>query len=1165
MFASAFNLNEHKTVTLAGAPFGHHARILAEVASAVRPRTAIYVAGDELAAAVTAQLVAFFNPHIEILNFPAWDCLPYDRVSPSAGILAARVDCLSKLLELPKQPRLVITTVQAMLQKVPAPSVFRDVSLSLQAGDALDIEKLKLFLARNGFTRAETVREPGEYAFRGSIIDIFPPGVEEPLRLDLFGDDIETIRSFDPITQRTLNTQNGFHLKPVSEIVFDDVTIAHFRTAYRDVFGVSAKDPLYESVSAGRKYAGMEHWLPLFYPAMASFADYVQDAVFMLDAQLEEAVQARLSHIDDFYSARKALQQADKKAGQIVYRPLPPDRLYLNRKEWDALLATHTVGNFSPFPIADIAQQAVDCQGARARDFADTRAKDAPNLFQTVRDFISAQQDRRVLVACYSNGSAERIIHVMREHGLNQLEMVDDYEKAVKRDKRAPSVCVLAVERGFASPDLLVLSEQDILGDRLQRPKPRHGKSDKFTLELSALNEGDLVVHAEHGIGRYMGLETMHVTGAPHDCLRIVYEGGDKLFVPVENLDVLSRYGSNTDGVQLDRLGSVSWQGRKARVKKRLKDMAEALLKIAAERQVQEGEQITLPSGLYEEFAARFPYAETADQERAINQVFDDLSSGKPMDRLVCGDVGFGKTEVAIRAAFAAVHAGYQVAVVVPTTLLARQHTRNFMTRFNGMPVRIAQLSRMVTAKEAKESKALLAEGKLDIVVGTHALLAKDVKFHNLGLLIVDEEQHFGVKQKERLKELRANVHVLTLTATPIPRTLQLALTGVRELSLITTPPVDRLAVRTAVLPYDAMVIREALMREHYRGGQSFYVCPRLEDMPHLREQLQELVPEIKMVTAHGKLTATELEDVMTAFDEGKYDVLLSTNIVESGLDIPNANTIIIHRADMFGLAQLYQLRGRVGRAKQRGYAYLTYDNTMALSQTAQQRLEVISTLEGLGAGFQLASHDMDIRGAGNLLGEEQSGHIREVGIELFQQMLEEAVATARDEAKYGGSKSSGGAANQNDDGWTPQINLGMSVLIPESYVSDLGLRLNLYRRAADLKTRDEIESFAAELIDRFGALPIEVQNLLETVAIKALCKQSGVERLDAGPKGAVIGFRNASFAKPERLVHYIQKNSGTIKVRPDQKLTCLRVWVDEAARLKGVEKILNELVGLAA
>ena len=1161
MFTSAFNLDQKKQVTLAGAPFGHHARVLAEIASTARPRAAIYVAADDLAAAVTAQLVAFFNPHIEILNFPAWDCLPYDRVSPSAGILAARVDCLTKLLEPQKQPRLVITTVQAMLQKVPAPKVFADVSLSLRAGDALDIEKLKSFLARNGFTRAETVREPGEYAFRGSIIDIFPPGVDEPLRLDLFGDDIESIRCFDPISQRTLNTQNSFFLKPVSEIVFDEVTIAHFRSAYRDAFGVSNKDPLYESVSAGRKYPGMEHWLPLFYGSMASFTDYVVDTVLVLDTQLEEAVSARLSQIDDFYSARKALQQTEKKTGQIGYRPLSPDKLYLNRQDWEALLASHTVGVLSPFPIAELAQNVVDCHGARARDFADTRAKDAPNLFQTVGDYINAQQDRRVLIACYSQGSAERIVHVMREHGLSQLEMVENFEKATKRDKRAPSVCVLAVERGFTSPDLVVLSEQDILGDRLQRPKPRHGKSDKFSLELSALNEGDLVVHAEHGIGRYMGLETMHVTGAPHDCLRIVYDGGDKLFVPVENLDVLSRYGSNTDGVHLDRLGSVSWQGRKARVKKRLKDMAEALLKIAAERQVQEGEQITLPSGLYEEFAARFPYAETVDQERAISQVFDDLSSGKPMDRLVCGDVGFGKTEVAIRAAFAAVHAGFQVAVVVPTTLLARQHTRNFMARFNGMPVRVAQLSRMVTTKESKETKLLLADGKIDIVVGTHAILAKDIHFKNLGLLIVDEEQHFGVKQKERLKELRANVHVLTLTATPIPRTLQLALTGVRELSLIATPPVDRLAVRTSVLPYDPIVIREALMREHYRGGQSFYVCPRLEDMPALREQLQELVPEIKMVTAHGKLTPTELEDVMTAFDEAKYDVLLSTNIVESGLDIPNANTIIIHRADMFGLAQLYQLRGRVGRAKQRGYAYLTYDHTMALSATAQKRLEVISTLEGLGAGFQLASHDMDIRGAGNLLGEEQSGHIREVGIELFQQMLEEAVATARDAAKFGGKE----VANQNDDGWTPQINLGMSVLIPESYVSDLGLRLNLYRRAADLKSRDEIESFAAEMIDRFGALPTEVQNLLETVAIKALCKQSGVERLDAGPKGAVIGFRNSSFAYPDRLVHYIQKNSGTIKVRPDQKLTCIRVWVDESARLKGVEKILHELVSLAA
>jgi transcription-repair coupling factor (superfamily II helicase) len=502
------------------------------------------------------------------------------------------------------------------------------------------------------------------------------------------------------------------------------------------------------------------------------------------------------------------------------------------------------------------------------------------------------------------------------------------------------------------------------------------------------------------------------------------------------------------------------------------------------------------------------------------------------------------------------VQAGLQVALVVPTTLLARQHFNNFTTRFEGFPVRIAQLSRMVSLTDAKRTKEEMKEGRVDIVVGTHALLASDVAFRQLGLLIIDEEQHFGVKQKERLKELRAEVHVLTLTATPIPRTLQLALAGVRELSLIATPPLDRLAVRTFVLPYDPMVIREAIMREHFRGGQSFYVCPRIEDLAGVAEELRQLVPEVKLITAHGRMSPTQLDDIMTAFDAKQYDMLLSTSIIESGLDIPNANTIFMHRADMFGLAQLYQLRGRVGRAKLRGYAYLTYAPGMKLSDTAQQRLEVIQMLEQLGAGFQLASHDMDIRGAGNLLGEEQSGHIREVGVELYQQMLEDAVATAR---------AGAGAEDAAADRWTPQINLGMSVLIPETYVTDLNVRLGLYRRLADVPDDAGIEAVAAEMIDRFGPLPPEVENLLQTVAVKQLCRQAGIEKIDAGPKGAVVSFRKDKFARPDRLIAWISKQAGTVKVRPDQKLVLLRAWDDAAQRLTGMKSTLTELAALAA
>ena len=705
------------------------------------------------------------------------------------------------------------------------------------------------------------------------------------------------------------------------------------------------------------------------------------------------------------------------------------------------------------------------------------------------------------------------------------------------------------------SPNLALITEQDILGDRLVRTA-RKRKAKQFTLELGSLNPGDFVVHAEHGIGRYEGLETVTVFNVSHDCVKLVYDGNDRLYVPVENLDLLTRYGAADSSANLDKLGGVGWQNRKARVKKRLKDMAEGLMKIAAAREIRRGEIVTVNQGTYQEFAARFPYPETDDQGRAIESVLEDLGSGRPMDRLVCGDVGFGKTEVALRAAFAAVQAGLQVAVVVPTTLLARQHYNNFTRRFAGFPYRIAQLSRMVTANEATQTKEGLKAGEIEIVVGTHALLAKDVAFRNLGLIIVDEEQHFGVKQKEALKNLRAEVHVLTLTATPIPRTLQLAMSGVRELSLIATPPLDRLAVRTFVLPYDPMVIRDAIMREHYRGGQTFYVCPRIEDLAGVAEQLRELVPEVKLVTANGRMTPTQLDDIMTAFDAKQYDLLLATSIIESGLDIPNANTIILHRADMFGLAQLYQLRGRVGRAKLRGYAYLTYAPAVPLSTTAQQRLEVIQSLDQLGAGFQLASHDMDIRGAGNLLGEEQSGHIREVGLELYQQMLQDAVAIA---------KAGEQAAAEREDRWTPQINLGMSVLIPETYVTDLNTRLGLYRRLADVIESADVEMVGAEMIDRFGPLPVEVENLLQTVTVKQLCRRAGVAKIDAGPKGGVLGFYRNSFAKPERLIQWITQQAGTAKVRPDQKLVIIRNWDDQAQRLDGIKAVLQELTGLTA
>jgi transcription-repair coupling factor (superfamily II helicase) len=1153
-------------VLLANAPEGVDALVLAESLAAGRSGPLLHVARDDARMARMAEAVRFFAPQAEILTLPAWDCLPYDRVGPHRDIVARRIACLARLLDpaAPAGGRLVITTVNGLLQRLPPRAAIQRRVLFGRPGERLDPQDLVQFFQANGYERSETVGEPGEYALRGGILDVFPPGETEPLRLDFFGDELESLRRFDPLSQRTTGKAERFALRPVSEAVLDEAAVALFRTGYREAFGaVRGDDPLYAAVSAGRPHPGLEHWLPLFYDSLETLFDYLPEAPVTLDHQAEDTCQARLETVMDFYQARLNLQGA-RETGGWPYRPLPPERLYLDGPEWRDRLAARPGGQVWPFAAPEggapgLAVEVFDADGRRAHDFAPARAAANGRLYDAVRDFVLAEQaaGRRVVIAAVSAGSLDRLGHLLAEHGIRHEAKVGSWAEVLALAPDTLGLITLGLEQGFGTAEVTVIGEQDILGERLARPAAKRRRPENFLTEVSALHDGDFVVHIEHGIARYEGLETLDVGGAPHDCLKLIYHGGDKLYVPVENIEVLSRFGSEAAEAELDRLGQGQWQARKARVKARIKSIADELIKVAAARQLKTGEVMVPAEGVYEEFCARFPYPETDDQERAIEDTLEDLRAGRPMDRLVCGDVGFGKTEVALRAAFVSVMTGRQVGVVVPTTLLARQHFRTFRERFAGLPVEIAQLSRLVSAREAAEVKGGLKNGQLDIVIGTHALLAKGVEFRDLGLLVVDEEQHFGVKQKERLKQLREDVHVITLSATPIPRTLQLALTGVKEMSLIATPPVDRLAVRTFVLPYDPVIVREAILREHYRGGQVFYVCPRIEDLPKLEERLRKLVPEVKLAVAHGRLAPGALEAVMAGFVDRRFDLLLSTNIIESGLDIPSANTMIIHRADMFGLAQLYQLRGRIGRAKQRGYAYLTLPPGRLLTPAAEKRLHVMQTLDTLGAGFSLASHDLDIRGAGNLLGEEQSGHIREVGIELYQQLLEEAVANAR----AGGAAAEAPAA----EAWTPQIALGTPVLIPERYVADLNVRLGLYRRVATLVDRAEIDAFAAELIDRFGPLPGEVENLLQIVAIKRLCKDAGVDKVEAGPKGAVVSFHQDRFANLEGLVGFVQRQAGNVKLRPDNKLIYQRRWEDSQARLAGVRRLLGDLAKLAA
>ena len=1145
---------------LAGAPEGFDALVVADVARA-RKGVVVFVARDGARAGAFADCMAFFAPEIELLRIPSWDCLPYDRIGPSPGVAAARMGVLSILAHRPKtkaEPLVVVITVPAMVQRVPPRSAITAASYQARTGRDVDMAELERYFAVNGYVRASTVSERGEFAIRGGVIDVFPPGAEEPVRLDLFGETLESIRAFDPETQRSTKQLKSIDLLPVSEALLSPESISRFRSGYLALFGAAGDDPLYAAVSEGGRRAGLEHWLPLLYERMETLFDYVgDDALIALDALAGEARDERLATVADAYDSR--VENAKAKGG-APYRALPPDQLYLDKDEWEQRLAAHPSRRFTPFK-RDEAPGVVDLGAKLGRTFAAERAQDSVNLFEAVADHArNLGKSKRVLFASWSEGSSDRLASMLGDHGLKSVRFAKDWADAqsfgVAGTKAKPlQRVVLPVDAGFETADLAVISETDILGDRLARPRKKR-RAANFLAEATSLSAGDLVVHIDHGIGRYEGLKTLEVQGAPHDCLDIQYGGEAKLYLPVENIDLLTRYGAESEGVQLDKLGGAAWQGRKAKAKQRLREMAEGLIAIAAARHMKSTEEIDPPQGLFDEFCARFPYEETDDQLNAIADVLTDLGSGKPMDRLICGDVGFGKTEVALRAAFVAAMSGKQVAVVCPTTLLARQHSRTFTERFAGWPLKVRSLSRLIPAKEAAETREALKKGEIEIVVGTHAILSEQVGFKDLGLVIVDEEQHFGVKAKEKLKALRADVHMLTLSATPIPRTLQMALSGIREMSIIATPPVDRLAVRTYVVPNDPVTIREALLREKYRGGQAYYVTPRVSDLANLEKFLREQVPEVKFVVGHGQMAPTQLEEVMSAFYDGQYDVLLSTTIVESGLDIPSANTLIIHRADMFGLSQLYQLRGRVGRAKTRAYAYLTTPTEKTITASAERRLKVLQSLDSLGAGFQLASHDLDIRGGGNLLGDEQSGHIREIGVELYQQMLEDAVA----ELRAGG----GAQAVIDERGWSPQINAGAAVLIPEEYVPDLNVRLSLYRRLSEAESPADREALAAELIDRFGPLPEETDQLLKVVGIKGLCRQANVSKIDVGPKGAVVTFRGDQFPNPMGLVAQVQRRQHDWKLRPDHKVVVKGEWETPEQRLAAAERILSELARVA-
>ncbi len=1116
---------------LSGVPDGFDALVLAKLTR--RKGAVLHIARDTARAAQLTAELKITAPDLPVFFFPPWDTVPYDRAAPSPDIVGARTDLLFRLKQGLLKPFLVITTPGALLQRVAPPDFFEGTSLALREDEAVEFDALLRFLTQNGYTRSDTVMESGTFAVRGGLIDIFPAGAKEPVRVDFFGDTIDSLRLFDPLTQRTRRSVREILLKPMSELAFSPEAVSRFRARFRGLFNQGQGHPVYDAVSEARYLQGVEHFLPLFHENLVPFTDYVRPAQVTTDFQIENFFDAKQTQISDHFAAR----QEEK-----TYFPVPPEMFFLQQNQVDEILSSSIA--FSPF----VTPETPDEGGRAGLDFAAERHQ-APGDFLTPALARLTRDKRRLVFSAPTATAADRLAGLLRERGMAVSEAVG-FDEALAR---APAIVTAPFVKGFQGPDFILVTQQDLFGEET-KSTPAKRAAARFMDDFAALSAGDLVVHRDHGIGRFEDLVTLTVAGAPHDCLQIVYDGGDKLFVPVENADWLTRYGSG-EGVALDRLGGSAFEARREKVKKDLFAMADRLMATASARSLEKIEPLQAPPGLYQEFCAHFPYPETPDQLRSIQDVLEDLSCGHPMDRLVCGDVGFGKTEVALRAAFMAAAGGRQVAVIVPTTLLARQHAAQFAKRFAPFPLSTDVISRLVSPRRRREILTRLADGNLDIVIGTHALLAKGVRFKNLGLVIIDEEQHFGVAHKERLKELKKGVHVLSLSATPIPRTLQLSLSGVRDLSVIATPPVDRLAVKTFIAPFDPLIIKEALLREFYRGGQVFVVCPRISDLDKAAETLTRLVPEMKLVTAHGRMAPGELEQIMTDFTEHKFDILLATSIIESGLDISSVNTLIVLNADRFGLAALYQLRGRVGRGKLRAYAYLTTPPFKKLNPTAEKRLTVMQSLDSLGAGFMLASHDLDIRGAGNLLGQEQSGHIRQIGVALYQKMLAEAVNELKNR----------GAGQSETESFSPQIFVGLPVLMPPTYVADLDVRLGLYRRLGDLENEADILDFQEELIDRFGPCPPEVLNLIDTVRLKILAKKAHISRIDAGEKGATISFFKNIFPNPEGLIDYIQRQLGTIKIRPDQKVIVARPFPKPAERLSAVTKIVADIAAIAA
>lgn len=1115
---------------------------IAEAAVTDKNFTLVLTADNQTADRLTQEL-KFFTPNLPIFNFPDWETLPYDIFSPHQDIISQRITTLYQLPSV--EQGILVVSLATALQRIAPVSFILGSGLVVKVGDKVNVEEMRHRLENAGYRCVETVYEHGEFAVRGALFDLYPMGSELPYRIDLFDDEIETLRTFDPETQRSIEKVETINLLPAHEFPLHKEAVAEFRKRFREHFDVDFRRcPIYQDLSTGITPAGIEYYLPLFFEQTATLFDYLPATtqVFSLPT-IEEACEHFWKDVKNRYEDRRYDVERPILTPQELF--LSIDDCFATLKKWPRVILHKdqlSGADKQNFPLAALPDVAIESRATEP----------LAKLRQFIEHFTG-----RILFAAETAGRREVLLELLARLKIKPNLVMGWQEFIEGDDKIAITIANLDDGLLLTEPKLALIAESPLFGQRVmqRRRRERRGEvtNDNIVKNLTELREGAPVVHLDHGVGRYHGLVTLEVDSQVQEFLMLEYAGDAKLYVPVANLHLIARYtGAEDELAPLHRLGSEQWQKARRKAAEQVRDVAAELLDIYARRAARKGFAFGMPEVDYEAFVAGFPFEETVDQQTAIDAVMSDMTAGKPMDRLICGDVGFGKTEVAIRAAFIAVQSGKQVAVLVPTTLLAQQHYNSFRDRFADWPVKVEVMSRFKSAKEITQATEDLAEGKIDIVIGTHKLLQDDIKFKNLGLVVIDEEHRFGVRQKEKLKALRSEVDVLTMTATPIPRTLNMAMSGMRDLSIIATPPARRLSVRTFVIEQQNAIIKEALLRELLRGGQVYYLHNDVKTIEKCAADLAALVPEARIAIGHGQMRERELEQVMSDFYHKRFNVLVASTIIETGIDVPTANTIIIERADKFGLAQLHQLRGRVGRSHHQAYAYLLTPPKKAMTDDAQKRLEAIANAQDLGAGFILATHDMEIRGAGELLGDGQSGQIQAIGFSLYMDMLERAVKAIQKGEQPSLEQPLGAGID---------INLRLPALIPEDYLPDVHNRLILYKRIASAANEEELKELQVEMIDRFGLLPEPVKHLIRQTHLKIIAEQLGISKIDAGPQGGKVEFSPHTQVDPLVLIKLIQSQPNKYKLESGGTVFKFQIPMEKAEeRFVTLETFLEKL-----